>query len=65
MVLLKSNFEEFILTRPITTVNNLLFGGLQVEHVGSMTVVNPQTKLKCVVEFRPNKHIFGRVFLKN
>jgi oxysterol-binding protein 1 len=62
MVLLKSNFEEFILTRPITTVNNLLFGGLQVEHLGSMTVLNPQTKLKCVIEFRPNKQIFGRVF---
>ena len=57
MVLLKTNSEEYILTRPITTVNNLLFGSLLIEHVGIMTVTDPQTKMTCVVEFKPNKQI--------
>ena len=38
--------------RPTTTVNNLLFGTMYIEHVGTMTVKNCKTGMVCPTEFK-------------
>ena len=45
-------------------MNNLLFGNLLVEHLGTMTVTDPQCKLTCVVEFKQNRLIEAQVLQK-
>ena len=42
-VYLKSHDEHYLISRPDTTVNNLLIGTMYVEHVGTMTVTNCKT----------------------
>lgn len=37
---LKSTNEHYIISRPVTTVNNLIFGTMYIEHVGPMFVKN-------------------------
>ena len=49
---LKSTNEQFTIERPTSTVNNLIFGEMYVEHVGTMTVQNMLTKDKCEIEFK-------------
>ena len=51
-VLLKNTQEHFTIDRPTSTVNNLIFGEMYVEHVGTMTVQNMMTKDRCEVEFK-------------
>lgn len=51
-VKLKRTDEQFTIERPTTTVNNLIFGEMYVEHVGIMTVKNMNTGDVCEVEFK-------------
>ena len=37
---LKSTDEHFTIERPTSTVQNLIFGEMYVEHIGMMKVVN-------------------------
>lgn len=39
-VTLKNRNEHYVIGRPTTTVNNLLFGTMYIEHVGTMSVKN-------------------------
>lgn len=52
-VILKSRNEHYVIGRPTTTVNNLLFGNMYIEHVGTMTVKNYSNGMICPVEFSP------------
>ena len=49
---LKTFNEHYLIGRPTTTVNNLLFGNMYIEHVGTMTVKNCKTNMVCPVEFK-------------
>lgn len=51
-VKLKTHKEHYLIGRPTTTVNNLLFGNMYIEHVGTMTVKNCSNNMICPVEFR-------------
>jgi Oxysterol-binding protein len=50
-VVLKKRGEHYVIGRPTTTVNNLLFGNMYIEHVGIMSVTNYSTGMICPVEF--------------
>lgn len=50
-VVLKSRDEHYVISRPTTTVNNLLFGTMYIEHVGTMNVKNYNNGMICPVEF--------------
>lgn len=50
-VVLKSRNEHYVIGRPPTTVNNLLFGNMYIEHVGTMSVKNHTNGMICPVEF--------------
>lgn len=70
-VYLKNKNEHYLIGRPITTVNNLLFGSMYMEHVGTMSVKNCANGMICPVEFKAagwgnaNKHeVNGKVFEK-
>ena len=39
-VRLKSTGEQFIIERPTSTVNNIIFGEMYIDHYGIMTVKN-------------------------
>ena len=49
---LKAFDEHYLIGRPTTTVNNLLFGNMYIEHVGTMSVKNCKTNMVCPVEFK-------------
>lgn len=51
-VVLKSTGEHFIIDRPTSTVNNLVFGDMYIEHYGTMTVKNLQSDTISKVEFK-------------
>jgi hypothetical protein len=51
-VRLKKTNEHYIFERPTTVANNLIFGEMYVEHVGTMTVKNLATGDTCTVEFK-------------
>lgn len=51
-VRLKSTGEHFIVERPNSSVNNLIFGEMYVEHFGVMTVKNLTNGDTCEVEFK-------------
>ena len=61
-VFLKDHGEHYLIGRPDTTVNNLVFGTMYIEHVGKMTVTNVKRKETCVLDFHAagwnnaNKH---------
>ena len=48
-VKLKRTNEHFTIERPSSSVNNLIFGEMYIEHFGVMTVRNLQTKEYCEV----------------
>ena len=50
-VILKNRGEHYVIGRPTTTVNNLLFGTMYIEHVGTMSVKNYSNGMICPVEF--------------
>jgi hypothetical protein len=50
-VILKGTGEHYLIGRPSTTVNNLIFGTMYIEHVGCMTVKNCKTGLFMNVNF--------------
>lgn len=50
-VVLKKRNEHYLIGRPVTTVNNLLFGTMYIEHVGTMTVKNVANGMQCMNEF--------------
>lgn len=51
-VKLKTTGEHFVIERPSSTVNNLIFGEMYIEHVGTMTVRNLTTKDYCEIDFK-------------
>ena len=71
-VTLKSTKEHFTIERPNSSVNNLIFGDMYVEHYGKMVVRNCATGDLCEVDFKKRgwsgKNAFeveGFVFPKN
>lgn len=51
-VYLKAFNEHYLIGRPATTVNNLLFGTMYIEHVGNMSVKNCKTGMECPIDFK-------------
>ena len=51
-VRLKRTNEHFIIERPISSVNNIIFGEMYIDHYGKMTVKNLTTGEVCEVEFK-------------
>lgn len=51
-VRLKTTGEHFIIDRPSSTVNNLIFGEMYVEHQGLMIIRNLTNHESCEVEFK-------------
>lgn len=51
-VYLKAFNEHYLIGRPATTVNNLLFGTMYIEHVGTMTVKNCKSGMECPIDFK-------------
>lgn len=51
-VRLKNTGEHFIIERPNSQVNNLIFGEMYVEHSGVMYVKNVQSGEHCEIEFK-------------
>jgi hypothetical protein len=51
-VRLKSTGEHFIIERPTSSVNNLIFGEMYVEHHGTMTVKNLKNGDSSEIEFK-------------
>lgn len=51
-VRLKATGEHFIIERPTSSVNNLIFGEMYVEHHGIMTVKNLTNGDVCEIDFK-------------
>lgn len=51
-IVLKKRNEHYLIGRPTTTVNNLIFGNMYIEHVGTMTVKNCANGIECPIEFK-------------
>jgi hypothetical protein len=51
-VRLKTTNEHFIIERPNSSVNNLIFGEIYVEHHGLMTSKNLKTGDVCSMDFK-------------
>ena len=51
-IVLKKRNEHYLIGRPTTTVNNLIFGNMYIEHVGTMTVKNCVNGIECPIEFK-------------
>lgn len=51
-VKLKNTDEHFTIERPTSTVNNLIFGEMYIEHVGLMTVRNMKTQDYIEIDFK-------------
>jgi hypothetical protein len=52
IVLKKYNNEHYIIERPSSVVQNIIFGNMYIEHVGIMTVKNHHTGHVCEVDFK-------------
>lgn len=48
---LKTTKEHITIDRPNSTVNNLIFGDMYIEHQGKMLTTNYATKDYCEIEF--------------
>lgn len=51
-VIIKSTEEHYVIERPTSSVNNLIFGDMYIEHTGKLIVRNLNTKSYCEVEFK-------------
>ena len=49
---MKKTGEHFTISRPTTSIKNLIFGKLYIEQVGEMMVKNHQTGEVCICEFK-------------
>lgn len=49
---LKTTNEHFSIERNNTSVNNLIFGEMYVEHFGKMEIKNHQTGEYCIIDFK-------------
>jgi len=51
-VRLKTTNEHFSIDRPISTVNNLIFGDMYIDHYGRMTIKNHSINDVCEIDFK-------------
>ena len=58
-LLLKATGEHYSWRKPRSSVQNILFGKMFIEHTGMMHVINHGTRESCLVEFK-NGHSSGR-----
>ena len=49
---LKRTNEHFVIDRPSSSVNNIIFGEMYVEHSGNMTIKNLKTGDLCKITFK-------------
>lgn len=53
----KSDGQHFSWKKPVTTVHNILVGGLFVDQEGDVVVTNHFTREQCIVHFQPAKKV--------
>ncbi|XP_078375403.1 oxysterol-binding protein 1-like isoform X2 [Oculina patagonica] len=53
----KSDGHHFTWKKPITTIHNILVGGLYVDQEGDVVVTNHFTKEKCILHFQPVRKV--------
>ncbi len=69
-VVLKSNGHHFLIERPTSSAQNIVFGETYVEHYGNSTIKNVNNGDNCTIEFKKrgwggkNSHAFEG-FVKN
>jgi len=62
IVRLRTKNEVYVIDRPTTCVNNILFGTMYSEQIGNMTIKNATTGAVSIIEFKAegwggrNKH---------
>lgn len=52
IILKKHGGEHYIIERPSTNVQNIIFGNMYIEHVGIMKIHNHKTGHHCEVDFK-------------
>ncbi|XP_057304089.1 oxysterol-binding protein 1-like [Hydractinia symbiolongicarpus] len=60
---MKSDNVHYSWKKPSTTIHNIVFGTLWVDHDGSVEITSKQTKETAVIHFRPHKKV-SKDFLK-